>query len=174
MTVILGGGDRSGGEPAAIEVIIQDASPVAARAEPTAPATSAVVPQTPSPTPIQRPAFARCENLRKDANLRGCDLDERDLRGIDFDGADLRGANLIGSVLTGSSFRNANLSGADMRNSDLRGAILDGANLSGADLAGAQAVGISMDGTIWSSTRCPDGIDSDNADGTCEGHLSPG
>ncbi|WP_433066037.1 pentapeptide repeat-containing protein [Dactylosporangium sp. CS-033363] len=70
-----------------------------------------------------------------------------------------------------ADLRNARLTGADLRGVDLHNARLDGADLSGADLTGADLSGASIVGVIWRGTICPDGTDSDQARGSCRGHL---
>lgn len=70
----------------------------------------------------------------------------------------LRGANLTGALLTGANLVNADVTGTDFTNANLRGA-----NMSGVDPKDA----------TWKNTICPDGTNSDLADGTCAGHLEP-
>jgi hypothetical protein len=70
----------------------------------------------------------------------------------------LRGAHLIGASLNG-----ANLQGADLTNANLKRADLTGANLKGAKL----------EKVTWSNTICPDGVNSNDAGNSCEGHLTP-
>jgi Pentapeptide repeats (8 copies) len=72
----------------------------------------------------------------------------------------------------------ARLHGADLRGAMLRDADLDRADLTGADLSRADLTGATLDGAVltgvtWSATTCPDGTSSDDAGGTCRGHLSP-
>jgi HAMP domain-containing protein len=72
------------------------------------------------------------------------------------------------ATLAGADLRFADLEGANLQGADLTNADLTGANLNGATLTGAHTTG-----TIWSETTCPDGVKSDDAHGSCNGHLSP-
>lgn len=72
--------------------------------------------------------------------------------------ADFHGANLEHIDLSGASLREANLEGMTIR----------GANLEGTNLEGAK-----IEKTVWKNTICPDGTNSDNAGGSCAGHLEP-
>jgi hypothetical protein len=70
------------------------------------------------------------------------------------------------------------LRGADLSNSSLvgvklRGAKLDGMTIEGANLKGTYLGDASTEKTVWKRTTCPDGVFSDNAGMTCEGHLVP-
>lgn len=65
-------------------------------------------------------------------------------------------------------FTNANLFNANFRLTDLRGADFSGANLARADLSSAD-----VSGAIWNDTICPDFVNSNENNGTCEGHLTP-
>jgi hypothetical protein len=71
-------------------------------------------------------------------------------------------AVLRGADLAGSDLRDAMLVNADLRDSDLRDA-----DLTGSDLEGARTSGVT-----WGNTICPDGTNSDDVGGTCEGHLT--
>jgi uncharacterized protein YjbI with pentapeptide repeats len=55
----------------------------------------------------------------------------------------------------------------------LRGAKLDGMTIEGANLKGTYLGDASTEKTVWKRTTCPDGVFSDNAGMTCEGHLVP-
>jgi hypothetical protein len=71
---------------------------------------------------------------------------------------DLRGGDLSGVKLGDVELRGANLSGETIKNADLRGADLRDADI---------------EETKWVRTICPDGVVSENAGGTCAGHLKP-
>lgn len=73
--------------------------------------------------------------------------------------ADLRGAVLKKVDLSGSSLRGANLEDMTLEETNFEGTNLEGAQIKGAS---------------WKGATCPDGTDSDNAGGTCAGHLDPG
>jgi hypothetical protein len=75
--------------------------------------------------------------------------------------ASMRGADLSGSGLQGVNLRDVDLSGAN----------LAGANLTGADLTGADLTDAKLDGVVWSSTTCPDGVSSDDSGNSCLNHL---
>jgi len=77
--------------------------------------------------------------------------------GMQLTGANLAGADLSHAVLTRSNLSNANLVGATLTSANLGGAVLTGAHLTGA---------------VWGGTTCPDGINSDDAGGSCSAHLS--
>lgn len=119
----------------------------------------------------------RCARLEPGANLRGCQLSERDLRGLDLRGADLRNANLAFADLRDANLSQAWLDRADMsfveaagidlslaslQRTDLRLANLTRANLSTADLrqadlSSAITENALMDGAKWSGVVCPSG-----------------
>jgi len=67
-----------------------------------------------------------------------------------FNNDDFTSAHLFGSFKH-VTLRNPNFTDADLRNADFSGASLTGA--------------------IWHHTTCPDGTNSDQAGGTCAGHL---
>lgn len=92
----------------------------------------------------------------------------RDLSGADLSWANLDSANLAEAILT-----NADLSSASMNSVDFSGATLNGANLTLADFRNTNLENVQLEGVIWSGTWCPDGSNSHDVGGTCEGHLSP-
>jgi uncharacterized protein YjbI with pentapeptide repeats len=71
--------------------------------------------------------------------------------GVDIPYADLPGVDLAGADLQGAALLYDNLSDAN----------LNGANLTDADLDFANLSGVSVVGTIWSDTLCPNGTNSD-------------
>ena len=94
--------------------------------------------------------------------------------------AELAGANLEQANRAAANLERANLEGANLRGANLAGADLSGANLSFADLSFAQVIGIDLTNAdltnanlilaqltsvIWNNTTCPDGTNSDLADG---------
>lgn len=118
------------------------------------------------------------------ANLIESNLGGSNLTNANFTGADLSNSILSGTILQGSKFTNAIFAGADFGAVDatgvgLRGVQWNGAqvvntNFSNADLTGS----LNFDTTdrtnvMWSNTICPDGTNSDNNGGTCEGHFTP-
>lgn len=96
------------------------------------------------------------------ANLFGTECRVLDLRpGCDFTRAILRGTNLRGLRCHPQS-------------PNATACVFTGADLTGADLTGAELLSVAMDGVIWSNTTCPDGTNSDDADGdgsTCLANL---
>lgn len=84
-----------------------------------------------------------------------------------FRGAYLDHANLFRVVLTGADFTDATLRFADLRLADLTNA-----DLSFADLKYADASTATITGAIFNNTLCPDGTNSNDNAGTCEGHMS--
>lgn len=116
------------------------------------------------------------EDWLVEAVLRECDF-----AGEDFSGANLKGANLMGADLSLGRFRESNLSGANLSGAQLRRANFTTADFGRANLTGASLVGANLtdahfhfaivDGVEWGDTKCPDGTNSDENGGTCEGHL---
>ncbi len=107
--------------------------------------------------------------------------------GVSFVEANLSRANLSGTecrildFAPGCDFTRGILRGANLRGirCEPQGAhatacVFSGADLTGADLTGAQLLSVALDGVIWSNTICPDGTNSDDADGdgsTCLSNL---
>lgn len=134
----------------------------------------------------------RCERLEPGANLKGCDLRERDLRGADLRGADLRGATLTFADLRGADLSQAWLDGANLsyvqagkanfqlaslQRVDLRLAVLSGANLSLADLrqaeiSSASLTGAQLNGVVWQGAVCPSGGVWGSTAADCTGDAS--
>jgi Pentapeptide repeats (8 copies)/Fibronectin type III domain len=130
-----------------------------------------------------------------DANLSGLDLTGVDFYGSRLVGANFSGANLSGAFFGGDTGAQEDLTGADFSDATMVGTTLDtmylytvsfvGANLTDADLsdstmifdsfANANLTGANLAGQItfptWSNTICPDGVNSDDAGGTCDGHF---
>ncbi len=126
------------------------------------------------------------------ATLSGADFTSGYVGGSTFDGADLTNATFAHADLTysfhstpafiGAHFIGANLTGANLQGArfyssvsgmtaavDFTNAVLTNANLDG-------AVGITTETTsvTWGNTTCPDGTNSDNDGGTCNGHFVAG
>ncbi|MBH25543.1 MAG: hypothetical protein CMH57_14055 [Myxococcales bacterium] len=90
----------------------------------------------------------------------------------DLAGADLTGSVLSNAVLTGADLTMADLQGAELKFVDLTGATLTGANLTNADLSGATGLtSEAVADVVWDNTMCPDGTNSEDAGGSCDGHL---
>jgi uncharacterized protein YjbI with pentapeptide repeats len=110
--------------------------------------------------------------------------------GVSFAEANLSLANLFGTECRvfdsspGCDFTRAILRGANLRgircqpqSPNATACVFTGADLTGADLTGAQLLSVALDGVIWSNTICPDGTNSDDADGdgsTCLSNLQEG
>jgi hypothetical protein len=86
----------------------------------------------------------------------------------------LQNANLSGSTISGD-LRDTDLRGADLSFTALAYVSFNNADFRGATLLGAErSVGVNFTGVIWGNTTCPDGSNSDAADGdnfTCEGNF---
>lgn len=135
-------------------------------------------------------------------DLKSCDLAGIIFAGGSVARSDFRSANLFGSAFTrapgfsgqhstnASLFDGANLFGADFRNSfwsavsfqgaDMRGIQYggsDGTAFRNCDFTGANLNGGSgLEDVLWIDTICPDGTNSNDADGdgsTCLNNLSP-
>jgi hypothetical protein len=81
------------------------------------------------------------QDMARQANFRGADLDDANLDGLqlshkNFDGMQADGATFRGSQLEDSSLRGASFRAACLEGADLIGADLTGADFSGADIAG--------------------------------------
>ena len=113
--------------------------------------------------------FCQLENR----NLTGVQLNDANLQGADLQGADLQGADLQSTILKSTKLKNAKLKGADLKGADLKGADLQdadlrntnlqwadlqNANLSGALFSGAKISGAVFKNTIYQNVK-PDGAD---------------
>jgi hypothetical protein len=72
-----------------------------------------------------------------------------------------------------ANLENAQLVDADLRDADLAGVDLDNADLTDANLTGADLTDASITDVTWRNTICPDGTNSDAAENSCAGHLTP-
>jgi hypothetical protein len=98
--------------------------------------------------------------------LVGADLTGSNFTGAIFSSADLAGANLSNSTFTGDTFTGATLTNTAMSNSNFKAADFTDANLTGASLTASN-----LATATWNSSVCPDGTDSNNDGGSCQGHL---
>jgi hypothetical protein len=98
--------------------------------------------------------------------LVGARLSSSNFTGAIFSGANLAGANLSNSNFTRDTFSGASLTNATMPNSSFRSA-----DFTDADLTGASLTASSLAGATWNSSVCPDGTNSNNDGGSCQGHL---
>jgi len=93
-----------------------------------------------------------------------------------FDGAEVEQGNFSGAYLGevrfdlgeyhGPNFSGANLSWATFINVQMTDPNFSNANLNGANFSG-----LVMTGAIWNNTICPDGQNSNDVGGSCEGHY---
>ena len=127
------------------------------------------------PEPQANQAVVPVVNTVGEFTCIGCDFTNSTITNRDFSNANLSASRFYGATLMGVNFTGADLSSVNMLN----------ANLEGIDLS----VAATVDGILWSqpsgtnsygvyiaggSAVCPDGTNAiDNADGSCEGHLSP-
>ncbi|MBA6291151.1 pentapeptide repeat-containing protein [Colwellia sp. MB3u-70] len=112
----------------------------------------------------QLEGLQHCHSMpQANVNWHGCD--KSNMEG-GYGGAPLSEANLINSDL-----RNVNFSGVSIIATDFNGANLDGANFTNSSLAYSNLVGANVPNVIWSNTTCPDETNSDENNGTCEGHF---
>jgi Pentapeptide repeats (8 copies) len=130
-------------------------------------------------------AFVRTNCIgypHNEIDWHGCDLNGANISHQGLSGADLSGANLLGALADGVNFvathlENANLQHVEFIDADLENAHMDGADLTEANLKdavmeGAELPGATLTGVNWDNTTCPDGTNSDDDGGTCEGHLT--
>lgn len=110
-----------------------------------------------------------CGHATARVDLRGANLHSADLPGADLFNAKLGEADLRDADLVGAFLYDANLWEADLRDADLTGADLREADLTRAWLNGDTNVFA----VVWGNTTCPDHTNSDDHEGTCEGHLFP-
>lgn len=101
---------------------------------PTPGATAASRPPTraPAPEPTATVASRRCQDIKPNADLSGCDFAESDLSGL----------NLSGVNFTDAILYFADLSETDLMDATLHNAIVDGINLSKVDLTRTTLTGI--------------------------------
>jgi uncharacterized protein YjbI with pentapeptide repeats len=100
------------------------------------------------------------------ANLFRAIFDDTEVQQGVFVGANLSGARFSLAELYGPNFASANLTGASFANVQMIDPDFSGANLTGAGLTSA-----AMAGAVWNNTICPDGQNSNDVGGTCEGHF---
>ena len=140
------------------------------------------------------------QNAAIQAQLGGTNLTNSDFTNSNFQGSlliqntDLSNSNFtnanLRAVLVSSNFTNANLIGADLQGSMIGFVNFTGANFTNANLLDAFICSDSptdpiptitplpdaslpvLTGATWSNTTCPDGTNSDNNGGTCQGHFT--
>ncbi len=113
------------------------------------------------------------ENAQLDfAALEDARLANENLSGASLKYASLPRASLRDSDLSNTDFSNTNLKDAIFENSNLTNANFTGADLSFVDMNATITTGANFTDVMWYFTRCPDGTNSSNNDGTCESHLN--
>jgi uncharacterized protein YjbI with pentapeptide repeats len=138
---------------------------------------------TTTATPVEpAPAVVACESGS------GPDFTGQDLSGLGFDGqtlacatfdqATLARISMIDTDASGASFRDtiideASFEGASLVGADFGRATFSRARFVGADLTGADLRTADLGSARWLDATCPDGVNSEEAGGSCDGHLEP-
>lgn len=105
-------------------------------------------------------------------NFQGASLE------VNTEGANFSSTNFSSADIHNSSFINTNFSGANFTAAIFTSAVVQNTNFTNANFTNANLLGVNFTnstrtGVIWSNTTCPDGTNSNNNGGTCEGHLVP-
>ena len=108
--------------------------------------------------------------------FQNANFSQSDIGDTQLDGADFTNANFTNTVVSrcsaiGVNFTNVNFTGSGLSTSNFQNANFTNANLTNASLQDSNMDGTIRTGVIWSNTTCPDGTNSDDNGGTCEGHL---
>jgi hypothetical protein len=85
------------------------------------------------------------QNMARQANFRGADLNDANLDGLQLAHKNFDGAQADGATFRGSQLEDASLRGASLQDACLQGANLTGADLSGADFKGADVAGVKIE-----------------------------
>jgi len=91
-----------------------------------------------------------------------------DLSNANFTGSDLAFSFFLGPELT---LAGADFTGANLQNTFFDSVDVTGANFTDADLEQLIMYDSQFARAIWSNTTCPDGENSDDVGGTCDGHM---
>ena len=105
------------------------------------------------------------------SNLYGANLTNANLSGANIELGVFQSARLINTNMTATNLTDADFSYADLTNSDFRNARLNRTFMNWTNLLNANFTGAILDEVVWVNATCPDGTNSDNNNGTCEGHL---
>ncbi len=100
------------------------------------------------------------------ANLFRVMFDDAEIHEGNFSGANLSEARFDFGEYAGPNFSGANLTRATFVNVEMTDP-----NFTNADLTGADLTTVEMTGAIWNNTICPDGQNSNNVGGSCQGHY---
>ncbi len=118
----------------------------------------------------------------------GPDFSGQELVNVEFENETLRCATFDAATLAQPSFAQTDATGASFRGADIAQGRFDRTTLVGADftdailsqvrfrttdLSGADLRTADMVNARWDDTTCPDGVNSDDAGATCDGHLEP-
>ena len=131
-------------------------------------------PATTTSTTTTPPAIDDCESVPENCVQAGEDFSNRDLNSAVFFEAEISGVNFANSNLADSDFSGSLAIGTNFSGAVLTDAIIEGADLTGSDFTNANLTDAFVFDTvlsrvIWSNTTCPDGTNSDDNGGTCEG-----
>lgn len=104
------------------------------------------------------------------------DYSNQSLESTVFLGADVRGVSFANAVLSDADFSDALAAESDFSGAQMNDAIIDradfrGADFTDADLSNAFFRDTDLTGAVWSNTTCPDGTNSDDNGGTCDGRF---
>lgn len=131
-------------------------------------------PATTTSTTTTPPAIDDCESVPENCVQAGEDFSNRDLNSAVFFEAEISGVNFANSNLADSDFSGSlaigtNFSGAVLTDAIIEGADFTGSDFTNANLTDAFVFDTVLNRVIWSNTTCPDGTNSDDNGGTCEG-----
>ena len=113
------------------------------------------------------------------ANFNNTSAGEANFSSADFSGATMQSVYLNQSNLSNANLTNTNLTDVFMSQVNLMNVEWNSSNLTNVDLTHADLTGsLNFDtttrtGVVYFNTICPDGTNSDDNGGTCEGHLTP-
>ena len=134
----------------------------------TAPSTTATAAAT-APPPVDD-----CESVPENCVDPGEDFSGQDLNSSVFFRAEVSGVNFSNANLADTDFSESraigtNFTGATLTDAIIESADLTGANFTNANLTDAFVFNSDLTRVVWGNTTCPDGANSDDNGGTCEG-----
>ncbi len=107
------------------------------------------------------------------SKLIGGDLSNAVIESSQLLGLSLSNTNFSSADLNSNTIEDTDFSGSNFTNANLTSSFLTNINFTDANLIGAVMTNTTRTNIIWSNTTCPDGTNSNNNGGTCEGHLIP-